>query len=116
VCIFVRKDQCFNKTDISHSCKEQDFEICAIRLETKTANLIILSLYRAPSGDLIQFLKRLDVTLKYLYNPKSYFIICGSINIDYLDENKSNQGKRKKEKERDELIRMTQVQQLILSL
>jgi hypothetical protein len=38
VCIFVRKDQCFNKTDISHHCKEQDLEICAIQLETKTVN------------------------------------------------------------------------------
>jgi hypothetical protein len=44
VCIFARKDQCFNKTVISHQCKEQDLEICAIQL-------IIISLYRAPSGD-----------------------------------------------------------------
>jgi hypothetical protein len=29
VCIFVRKDQCFNKIDISLHCKEQDLEICA---------------------------------------------------------------------------------------
>jgi hypothetical protein len=35
VCIFVRKDQCFNKIDISHHCKQQDLEICAIHLETK---------------------------------------------------------------------------------
>jgi hypothetical protein len=55
-------------------------------------------LYRGPSGDFIQFLKRLDVILKYLHNPKSEFIICG--NINYLDENKSNQGKRKNKRER----------------
>jgi hypothetical protein len=36
VCIFVKKDQFFNKTDISYLCKEQDLEICAIQLETKT--------------------------------------------------------------------------------
>jgi hypothetical protein len=29
VCIFVRTDQQFNKIDIYHHCKEQDFEICA---------------------------------------------------------------------------------------
>jgi hypothetical protein len=28
----------------------------------------------------------LDATLKYLYNPKSEFLICGDINIDYLGE------------------------------
>jgi hypothetical protein len=50
----------FNKIDISHQCKEQDLEICAIQLVTKAANLIILNLYRAPSGDINEFLKRLD--------------------------------------------------------
>jgi hypothetical protein len=29
---------------------------------------------------------RLDVTLKYLYNPKSEFIICEEINIQYVNE------------------------------
>jgi exonuclease III len=86
VCIFVRKDQCFSKIDISHHCKEQDLEICAIQLETKNMQIIIVSLYRAPSGDFNRFLKRLDTTLKYLYNPKSEFIICGDINVDYLNE------------------------------
>jgi hypothetical protein len=74
VCIFVKKDQHFNKIDISHHCKE-DLEICAILLVTKTANLIILSLYRAPSGDVNEFVERLDAVLKYLYSPKSEFIM-----------------------------------------
>jgi hypothetical protein len=69
-----------------------DLEICAIQLESKTCKLIIISLYRAPSGDFNQFLKRLDTILKYPYNPKSEFIICGDINIDYLNE--SNQIKQ----------------------
>jgi hypothetical protein len=76
VCIYVKKDQCFNKIDISQHCKEQDLEICAIQLETKTCDLVILSLYRAPSGDFQQFLRGLDATLKYLYNPKTEFLIC----------------------------------------
>jgi hypothetical protein len=87
VCIFLNKDQCFNKTDISHHCKEQDLEIYAVQLETKTSNLITLSLYRAHTGDFHQFQRGLDATLKYLYNPKTEFLICGDINIDYLNEN-----------------------------
>jgi hypothetical protein len=67
-----------------HNCKEQDFEICAIQLVTKTSHLIILSLYRAPSGEVNEFLRRPDATLKYLYNPKSEFTICGDIN--YINE------------------------------
>jgi hypothetical protein len=57
VCIFVKKDQCFKKNYISHHCKEHDLEICAIQLETESSNFIILSLYRAPSGDFQQFLR-----------------------------------------------------------
>jgi hypothetical protein len=66
VCIFVRNDQCFNKIEVLHHFKEQDLEICAIYLETKTCNLIIISWYRAPLGDFILFLRTLGTTLKYL--------------------------------------------------
>jgi exonuclease III len=38
-------------------------------------------------GDINEFLKRLDAILKYLYSPKSEFIICGDINVNYLKEN-----------------------------
>jgi hypothetical protein len=68
-CIFGRVDHIWNKIGISHHCKEQVLEICAIQLDTKAPALSILSLYRAPSGDFNQFIKRLDAILKYLYNP-----------------------------------------------
>jgi hypothetical protein len=42
-------------------------------------------LYRAHSGEVNEFARRLDATSKYLYNPKSEFIICGDININYLN-------------------------------
>jgi DNA-binding transcriptional MocR family regulator len=64
VLIFVKKDQHFNKIDISHHCKEQDLEIYAIQLVTKTANLIILSMYRAPSGDINEFIKKIRCNIK----------------------------------------------------
>jgi hypothetical protein len=67
MCVFL-----LGKINISHHCKRQNLEICATQLETKTANLIVLHLYRAPSGDV----KKLGMTLKYAYNPKCEFIIC----------------------------------------
>jgi hypothetical protein len=87
VCIFVRTDQHFSKIDISHHCKEQNFEIYAVQLATEPSNLITLSLYRAPSRDVNEFLRRVYANFKYLYNPKSEYIICGGININYLNEN-----------------------------
>jgi len=47
-------------------CVEQTSEVCAIELETKSFNLRILALYRAPSANFNQFIKRLDATLKYM--------------------------------------------------
>jgi hypothetical protein len=63
VCIFVKRVHCSNKIDISHHCKEQDLEICAVQLQTKTCNLNIPSLYRSSSGDFNRFLRGLDATL-----------------------------------------------------
>jgi hypothetical protein len=62
---------------------EQTLEVCPVKLETKSFNLRILALYRASSADFNQFMKRLDDTLKYLNNPKSEFLICGDINVDF---------------------------------
>jgi exonuclease III len=62
-----------------------------IELVTKTVNLIVLSIYIIRLGDINAFLKRLVAILKYLYSPKSEFIICGDININYLNENNRKQ-------------------------
>jgi hypothetical protein len=40
-------------------------------------------MYRAPSGDIKELLMSLDVILKYLYSPKSEFIICDDKKINW---------------------------------
>jgi hypothetical protein len=54
---------------------------------TEAYNLTVLIMYRVPSGDVNEFLRRLDATLKYLYDPKCEFLMCGDINVNYLNEN-----------------------------
>jgi hypothetical protein len=76
-----------NKIDTLLHCAEQTLEVCAVEIETKSSNLSILESYRAPSANFNQCIKRLDATLKYLYNPKSEFLICGDINVDHLNDN-----------------------------
>jgi len=82
VCIFVTEDKSFNKIDILLHCAEQTLEVCAIELETKSSNLRMVALYRAPSVNCNQFIERLDATLKYLCNPQFEFLICGDIHVD----------------------------------
>jgi hypothetical protein len=48
-------------------------------------------MYRAPSGDINEFIKRLDAVLKYLYSPKSKFIIFSDINVNCLNKNNRKQ-------------------------
>jgi exonuclease III len=64
--------------------------VCALNLEF-TANIYILAIYRAPSGNFISFLNEIDKTINSLYK-ESKFIICGDINIDYqMDNDKRKQ-------------------------
>ena len=54
-------------------------EICATELETTSSELIILSLYKAPTGDFNQFIKDLNNAVKHQYTPTADLLICGDI-------------------------------------
>jgi len=86
VVIFVHNSLGFINIDIVIHCKDQDIEICALKLSFGTLNICVLTLYRAPSGNVSSFLLKLDTILQSLYTPMSHFIICGDININYLKE------------------------------
>jgi len=86
VAIFVHNSLGFINIDIVTHCKAQDIEICALKLSFDTLNIYVLTLYRAPSGNVSSFLLKLDTVLQSLYTPMSHFIICGDININYLKE------------------------------
>jgi len=86
VAIFVHNSLGFTNIDIAQHCKEQDIEICALKLSFGTHNICILTLYRAPSGNFSTFLLQLNIILQSLCTPRLHFIICGDININYLKE------------------------------
>ena len=93
VAIFVQCSLGFSNTNIDQHCKEQDIEICALKLSFGTLNICVLTLYRALSSNLSIFLLKLDTILQSLYTPMLHFVICGDININYLNDsvNKSQQ-------------------------
>jgi len=86
VAIFVYNSLGFTNIDIAQHCKDQDIETCALKLSFGTRNICILALYRAPSGKFRTFLLQLDTVLQSLYTPRLHFIICGDIDINYLNE------------------------------
>ena len=89
VAIFVHNSLGFSNIDIVQQCKEQDIEICALKLTFGTMNICVVTLYRAPSGNNNSFLLKLDTILQSLYTPMLHFIICGDININYLNDSEN---------------------------
>jgi exonuclease III len=55
-------------------------------------NICILTVYRAPSGNYIHFLNILEAILNTIYTKFKNIILCGDINIYYLDDMGNNQG------------------------
>jgi exonuclease III len=87
VCIFVHNDIQFTNISLLNHNKEQDLEITAIKIKFPTKNVIVFCIYRAPSGDMDYFLCHIDKLLNHLYKPKTDFILCGDLNINFLEKN-----------------------------
>ena len=86
VCIYTKQNLIYKVINLSKFCIEQNIELCAIQFDTKQINVVVICVYRAPTGDFEIFLKQLENALKFLFKPNREFIICGDINIDYLTE------------------------------
>lgn len=73
-----------SRSDLQNENCEKHFESSAIemRLKNRKSKIVLLNLYRSPSGDIEIFLKKLEVILIRISNEKSDFIICGDFNID----------------------------------
>ena len=84
VSIYIMGTLTYSNINLRKYSKEQDLEICAIQLYTQENTVIIICLYRAPSGYFGNFLNLLDKILNSLHKPKTEFIICGDININYM--------------------------------
>jgi exonuclease III len=85
VCIFVHDSIKFSKVSVLTNCVEKDIEACAIKLISTNNKITVLTAYRSPSENFDIFLEKLDNILNTLHNNKSEFIICGDVNINYLE-------------------------------
>jgi hypothetical protein len=83
VCIFNGADLQYITCDVSQFCIEKTFEVCATQLDLGNYYIIIIFIYRSLSGNFFNFFNQLNSILKYLYNTKAEFIICGDLNVDF---------------------------------
>ena len=61
---------------------DQDIEACAIQLDPTYVNTCILAIYRSQVGKVFNS----DIILQTLYNPRLNLIICGDINVNFLND------------------------------
>jgi len=78
VAIFVHNSLGFTNINIAQHCKDQDIEICALKLSFGTQNICMLTLYRAPSGKFSTFLLQLDTFVQSLYIYLGYTSSVGT--------------------------------------
>jgi exonuclease III len=92
VCMYILKRFPFSVLNLTEHCRDKDLEACAVKLNLSLMTICILTVYRSPSGN-YQFLKGLEYILKKVYKPNIHLIICGDINVNYLDESKEKRTK-----------------------
>jgi hypothetical protein len=66
-------------------CKEKDMEICAVKIHLSDYTIYIMAIYRSP-GNFLYFLNNLETILNIIYESSIEIIICGDININYLND------------------------------
>ena len=57
------------------------------KINLPTTFIYVICAYRSPTGNFARFMKGIDTILNQLYKPNIDIIVCGDININYLDEN-----------------------------
>lgn len=91
VCIFLRNSITkYKVVDLSSLCVEKDFEVQGITISVDAYKVLILVIYRSPSGDINLYLKQLGSLLDNHYNKNLKLIICGDFNINFLDLSSNN--------------------------
>jgi hypothetical protein len=92
VCTYIHKSLKFVNIDLKKYCKVKDFEVCAVKLNLNSKRFCIITIYRAPTGNIDVFITKLDTILRNLYISAQEYIICGDININYfIDSERKSQ-------------------------
>jgi hypothetical protein len=87
VCILVKDNISYQKLDLNNFSMDTVLEVCGVKIIINNRKLCVSCLYRAPDGDINQFIEQFDFTLSYLVNLKLEPIICGDTNTEYLSKN-----------------------------
>jgi len=88
VAIFVKNTITYEKVPLN-VCSEKDFEVTAIQFRSENEKIILVGLYRSPTGNINVFFENLEILLQLLIknNKNTKFILIGDFNINVLNLN-----------------------------
>jgi exonuclease III len=84
--VFVHEFVAFTNIDLQEFCMEQDIETCAVKINLLTTIIYVIYIYRLPTCNFARFIKGINTILNQFSKPNIEIIVCGDINIGYLDE------------------------------
>jgi hypothetical protein len=84
--IYLQNNLTFVNIDLAKYCIDKHFEVCAVKVKLDSKIFCIITIYRAPIGNIDVFITNLDKILRNLCSPSQVFIICGDKNINYLHD------------------------------
>jgi exonuclease III len=87
--IFVHNTLAYSTINLNNICNNNDYEACAVKLDISPNTYHILCIYRPPAGNFSTFLLHLETVLMQLNSNTTNLIICGDININYLQDSRN---------------------------
>jgi hypothetical protein len=91
LCIFIQDNMHCTDINMDRYSNEKDIEILAVKLHILSCTIIIITVYRSPTGNIAYVLNNLEAALNQVYNNTVDIIICGDFNINYLSDNQNKQ-------------------------
>ena len=76
ICIYILIKYLLITLIFLNSTKKKILEICAVQTVTTDKRMIVICVYRSPSGDFNHFLRLLDMALLSLNKPSLKILIC----------------------------------------
>jgi hypothetical protein len=88
--IFIHESIRFINVSLIKFSKEKDLEIRAVILHLSAYTICIVAIYRSLSGNFQYFLNNFETILNLIYSNSIEIIICGDINVNYLNDSTHN--------------------------
>lgn len=89
--IYARKSiQCKERTDVKTLSISGQFECSACEWKRNKEKIIVMSIYRPPTGDINIFINRLDEALCLFCHENATIIVAGDFNVDLLVDNRNS--------------------------